>query len=96
MIEELFSQLEIRMTEVETVQLVPSNKPRRLYVELKDGIELGKYCRNECFRLGAGVKTGMIRPKNKKEVDVLIRGLDIDTPDGAVIEYLSYFGKVVI
>ena len=95
MIEGLFKKMDLKMRDIETVQCVPINRPRRLFVELHAGIELGKYCRNECFRLGQGIKTGLIRPKNKREVEVLIKGLDIDTPDGAVLQYLSFFGKVV-
>ena len=58
-------------------------------------MNVNTFCRGECFRLARGIKTENIRPKNKKEVNVLVSGLDIDTPDGAVLEYLSFFGKVV-
>ena len=49
MIEEILGKLDIKMSDVETLQAVPSNKPRKLFDELRDGIDLGKYCRNECL-----------------------------------------------
>ena len=36
-----------------------------------------------------------MKEKNRKEVQVLVKNLDIDTPDNIVISYLNYFGRVV-
>ena len=95
MIENLFGQLAIRKGDIEGIQLVPVFRPKKIFVWFREGIDLLQFCRQDCFRLAAGVKTGIIRPKNKKEVEVLVRGLDIDTPDGAVIQYFSHFGTMV-
>ena len=42
-----------------------------------------------------GVKTGIIRPMGRREVSVLIKGLNFNTPDSLVREYLGKHGKVV-
>jgi hypothetical protein len=39
--------------------------------------------------------TGIIRPSGKKDVTVSIVGLDFNTPDTFVFEYLNKFGVVV-
>ena len=54
-----------------------------------------QFCKDECYRLTTGVKTGTIRPMDRKEVEVVIKGLNLNTPDTLVIEYLNLFGKVV-
>ena len=32
---------------------------------------------------------------DRKEVEVIVRGLNINTPDASVMSYLCHFGKVV-
>ena len=40
------------------------------------------------------MKTSVIKPMDKREVQVLISSNNINTPDSFVISYLSFFGKV--
>ena len=68
---------------------------KKLYVWLKEGIDLTKYCRDECYRVAPGVKTALINPMDNKEVVVTIKGININTPDTLVFTYLSHFGKLV-
>ena len=95
MIGDLFSKMSLNLSDIVTMQLIPPFRPRKIFVELKEGINLSRACRNECFNLGNGFKTRHIKPKNKNYVEVTISGLDIDTPDGAVLLYLSFFGTIV-
>ena len=92
---ELFKNIGINMTEVEGRQLVPKRIPRKLYVWFKEGVNIHKFCREECYRLARGVKTGAIKPMEKKDVEVTVRGLNLNTPDTMVMEYLGLFGKLV-
>ena len=41
------------------------------------------------------IKTGVIKPMDRREVEVMLRGLNINTPDSSVVHYLSQFGKIV-
>ena len=68
---------------------------RKLFVWCKEGVDLSKYCRDECYRVAPGVKTALIKPMDNKEVVVTIRGININTPDTLLFTYLSHFGKLV-
>ena len=60
------------------------------------GLDLSKYCRDISLKVGNGnVVTGSIRPAGQRDVTVTIIGLDFNTPDGLVIDYLGKFGSVI-
>ena len=59
------------------------------------GINLEKYCKDVSIKVGDGIVTGLIRPAGKKDVTVSVVGLDFNTPDPFVIDYLSKFGTVL-
>ena len=92
---ELLKNIGIKTSDVEGRQLVPKRTPRKLYVWFKEGVNIHEFCREECYRLARGVKTGAIKPMDKKEVEVTVRGLNLNTPDTMVMEYLGLFGKLV-
>ena len=50
---------------------------------------------DETIKVNNSVRTGHIKPMDRREVPVTIRGLNLNTPDGTVIEYLNKHGKVV-
>ena len=81
--------------EIEGMQMVPKRMPRKIYVWFKDGVDLLQFCKGECYRLKPGVKTGTIKPMDRREVEVTIRGLNLNTPDTMVMEYLTLFGRLV-
>ena len=58
------------------------------------GISLEKFCRDINIKVIDGVMTGIIRPSGKTDVIVKVDGLDFNTPDSLVIEYLNKFGTV--
>ena len=60
----------------------------------REGVNIEKYCKDISIRVNEDVRTGLIRPSGKPEVTVTITGLDFNTPDTLVIEYLNKFGKV--
>ena len=70
-------------------------KSKSIHVWLINGINLDKFCKNESIRVTRTVKTGFIRPAGKKEVTVTVTGLDFNTPDTFVMEYLGKFGNVI-
>ena len=59
------------------------------------GINLDKYCKDVNIRVTTNIMTGMIRPSGKADVTVSIVGIDFNTPDKFVFDYLSKFGVVV-
>ena len=95
MLSHLFSELGIKKHEVEGVQSVPEKRPKKVYVWMNQNVDLSLFCRNESFHFTGGIKTGIIKPMEKTETEVLIKGLNLNTPDGSVIEYLSLYGKVL-
>ena len=59
------------------------------------GVSLDKFCKDININVIPGVMTGVIRPAGKKDVTVRIDGLDFNTPDSFVIDYLNKFGMVL-
>ena len=80
-------------TQVEAVQTCPGNS-RKIYIWLKNNVDISKFCSDESFKVADGIKTGFIKPMDKSEVAVLIKGLNLNTPDTLVLDYLAKHGKV--
>ena len=56
------------------------------------GVDLEKFCRQENIQVGRGVYARSIRPAGRKDVTVTVSGLNYNTPDSLVIEYIKKFG----
>ena len=82
-------------SEVEGYNIHYYGRKAILYVWMVAGINLEKYCKDKSIRVRDGLGIGMIRPSGKKEVTVTVTGVDFNTPDSLVIEYLNKFGNVV-
>jgi hypothetical protein len=67
-------------------------KRKKVFAWLIDGSDLGKYCTVEVFRIAPGIKTALIKPMDRREVQVTISGLNINTPDSFIFTYI--FGKL--
>ena len=63
-------------------------------VWFKQGINVEKFCKDVSIRINSELRTGLIRPAGNSEVTVTISGLDFNTPDTFVIDYLNKFGVV--
>ena len=61
---------------------------------MKAGLNIEQFCKDISIRVGDGLFTGIIRPSGQKDVVVTVSGLDFNTPDSYVIEYLNKFGQV--
>ena len=58
-------------------------------------IQLEQFCRDDNIKVSDGIITGSVRPAGRKDVTVTISGLDFNTPDTFVFEYLNKFGRLV-
>ena len=67
---------------------------KKIYVWCKDNCDLERFCRDECFQVTDGVKTGLIKPMERRNVAVTIKNINFNTPDTLVMEYLGKFGNV--
>ena len=67
---------------------------RKILFWFKDNVNIDNFCKDEVFKVSEGIRTGYIRPMDRKEVIVQICGLNINTPDSLVIEYLNKHGRV--
>ena len=69
-------------------------KRKKVFAWLIDGSDLGKYCTDKVFRIAPGIKTTLIKPMDRREVQVTISGLNINTPDSFIFTYVAFFGKM--
>ena len=83
------------VSQFEGYQIKQMGTSSLISVWLKAGLGLDKYCKDISIRVNDNVTTGLIRPAGKKDVTVTVIGLDFNTPDTFVIEYLNKFGVVV-
>ena len=67
----------------EGYQICPGNS-RKIMIWLKDHVDISRFCKDESFRINENVRTGLIRPMDRKEVTVMIRNLNFNTPDSRV------------
>ena len=70
-------------------------KNRMISVWIVPGVNIERFCREESIRVAPGISTSFIRPAGRKDVTVSITGLDFNTPDTFIIEYLNNFGTVL-
>ena len=81
------------VNDLEGFQICPGNSKKILFW-LKEGLNIDRFCKDEVFKVSNGIRTGFIRPMDRREVTVTIKGLNFNTPDSLVIEYLNKHGKV--
>ena len=81
-------------SQVEGFQVCPGNS-RKIFVWFKNDLDILRFCKDESYKVTEGIKTGLIKPMDKAEVTVLIKGLNFNTPDTLVKEYLNKHGKLV-
>ena len=67
----------------------------KISVWLKKGIKLDRFCKEERIRVADGVTTSYIKPAGRNDVTVTVVGLDFNTPDSYVFEYIKNFGRIV-
>jgi hypothetical protein len=56
------------------------------------GVSLDRFCQRENIIVSKGVVTGTIRPAGRRDVIVTVAGVDFDTPDTLIQEYIKKFG----
>ena len=81
------------INDLEGYQICPGNSKKILFW-LKEGLNIDRFCKDEVYKVSSGIRTGFIRPMDRREVTVTIKGLNFNTPDILVIEYLNKHGKV--
>ena len=56
------------------------------------GVPLDKFCQKESIVVAKGIVTGSIRPAGRRDVIVTFAGVDFNTPDSLIQEYIQKFG----
>ena len=82
-------------TQVEGYQVHYKGRNSIISVWMAAGVGLVQFCRDVNIKVTENVITGMIRPAGKKDVTVSVSGLDFNTPDNFVIDYMNKFGVVM-
>ena len=91
----LFKTLKIDIkNHVQGYQICPGGVPK-IEVLIVPGVSLDKFCREESIKVSDDIRTSSIRPSGKREVTVTISGLNFNTPDTFVMDYLNKHGRVV-
>ena len=70
-------------------------KFEKVFVWLKKGVNLDKFCKEEKIRILPGITTSYIKPAGRSDVTVSVVGLNFNTPDTFVMEYIKNFGRIV-
>ena len=84
-------------SQVEGYQVHPSGGGNRMIsVWLKENVNPERFCKEESIQVSKGVVTGAIRPAGRTDVTVSVTGLDFNTPDNLVRDYITKFGGVII
>ena len=83
-------------TQVEGYQVNYGGKTGKIAVLCKTGVDLDRFCRQESFQVCKGIVTKNIRPAGRKDTTVTVSGLDFNTPDTLVQEYITKFGGVLV
>ena len=82
-------------SQVQGYQVQYKGRTSVISVWMAAGISLDRFCKDVSIKVGDGVMTGMIRPAGKKDVTVTVVGLDFNTPDNFVVDYMNKFGIVM-
>ena len=82
-------------SQVEGYQVHYKGKFSVISVWMGAGISLDKYCKDVSIKVTENVMTGIIRPADKKDVTLSVVGLDFNTPDNFVVDYINKFGSVM-
>ena len=82
--------------DVDGKQVTYGGKSGKIAVLCKAGIDLERFCRQESFEVCRGVTTKNIRPSGRKDITVTVSGLDFNTPDTLVQEYIAKFGGIMM
>ena len=95
-VDKLLKNIGVDNTNVEGYQVTYGGKAGKIAVLFKAGIDIEKYCRQECFEVCKGVTTKNIRPSGRKDVTITVSGLDFNTPDTLIQDYITKFGGVLM
>ena len=83
------------VTEVEGYQVQHNGRTSTISVWVTKGVNLDRFCRVEGINVSKGVMTSMIRPAGRSDVTVSVNGLDFNTPDSLMFDYIQRFGGVI-
>ena len=84
------------MTQVEGYQIQYNGRTSMISVWAAKGVNLEKFCKAEGINVTKDIMTGLIRPAGRRDVTVTVSGLDFNTPDSLVFEYIKKFGGVIV
>ena len=83
-------------TEMEGFQIKYTKNGAVIQVWCVQGVNIEKFCRQENIQVSRGVFARSIRPAGRRDVTVTVTGLNWNTPDSLVIEYLKKFGGQMV
>ena len=83
-------------SQMEGYQVMFNSGIHVISVWLVKGVCPDRFCRGENINVGKGVVTGTIRPAGRRDVTVTVSGLDFNTPDNLICDYIRKFGGTIL
>lgn len=84
------------VSEVEGYQIQYNGRTSTIFVWVAKGVNLERFCREVGINVAKGVMTSLIRPAGRRDVTVTVTGLDFNTPDSLLFEYIKKFGGIIM
>ena len=92
----LLNRINMDIKQVEGYQIVYRGKTGKVSIWCKEGLDLNQFCRREILEVCKGVNTKSIHPAGRPEVTVTFQGVDFNTPDTLIQDYISKFGGKLV
>ena len=84
------------LSQVEGYQVQYNGRTSTISVWVYQGVSLDRFCKSVGISVAKGVITSLIRPARRTDVTVTVNGLDFNTPDSLMFEYIKRFGGVIM
>ena len=84
------------VSQVEGYQVQYNGRTNLISVWAAEDLDLERFCKTEAIRISKGIVTGQIRPASRRDVTLTVSGLDFNTPDTLIFEYIQKFGASIV
>ena len=84
------------MSQVEGYQVQYNGRTSLISVWATEDLDLERFCKAEAIIIGKGIVKGQIRPATRRDVSLTVSGLDFNTPDSLIFEYIQKFGATIV
>ena len=73
-----------------------SSRSSTVTIGVMEGVSLSRFCKTEWINVSKSVVTTMIRPAGRSDVTVSVVGLDFNTLDTLLFDYVKKCRRIII